>query len=130
MGVEYYAVQEFEKDVEIIVRLIKDRGLEFRNIYGPPLGGLVPGVYLSHRLGIPLLLDAEKVSRETLIIDDIADTGRTLAAFAQRRKFIITLFYHRQCCFEPDIWLREKKDDYIIFPWEDQEKEKKKARKF
>jgi hypoxanthine phosphoribosyltransferase len=129
MEFECYTIQEFEKDVEIIVRLIKERGLRFRNVYGPPRGGLVLGVYLSYRLNIPLLLDAEKVSRETLIVDDIADTGRTLAAFAQRRKFIVTLFYHRQCWFEPDIWLREKKDAYVIFPWEDAEKEKKKARK-
>jgi len=127
MEFEYYAVQEFEKDVETIIRLIKEKGLKFRNVYGPPLGGLVLGVYLSHRLDIPLLLDPEKVSRETLIVDDIADTGRTLAPFAQRRKFIVTLFYHRQCRFEPDIWLREKKDAYVIFPWEDAEKEKKKA---
>lgn len=101
--------------------------MKFKDIYGLPLGGLVPGVYLAHRLNIPLLLDAEKISQETLIIDDIADTGRTLALFAQQRKFIVTLFYHRQCWFEPDIWLREKKDAYIIFLWEDAEKEKKRA---
>ncbi len=121
MDTEYYGWQEFEKDVEIIVRLIKDRGLEFKNVYGLPRGGLVLAVCLSHRLNIPLILDAGQIGITTLIVDDIADTGKTL--FPYRGNFVATLFFHRQCerLFVPDIYLRLKEDKWVRFPWEEQE---------
>lgn len=45
-------------------------------VFGVPRGGLVPAVALSHRLGVPFL-DAPNDSM--LWIDDIVDSGRTLA---------------------------------------------------
>ena len=121
---ENYTWQEFAEDVEKIVRLIKESGRQFKNVYGPPRGGLVPGVCLSHRLGIPLILNAEWITEDTLVVDDIADTGETLYPLkiyyllSSLKLTIITLFYHRQSIFMPDIWLREKKDKWIHFPWE------------
>jgi len=114
---ENYTWQEFSEDVEKIVLLIKESGREFKNVYGPPRGGLVLGVCLSHRLEIPLILDAECITEDTLVIDDITDTGFTLYPWSHLN-FIVTLFYHRQSIFVPDIWLREKKDKWICFPWE------------
>ncbi len=115
---EYYTWQEFAEDVEKIIQLIKESGREFKNIYGPLRGGLVLGVCLSHRLGIPLILDESEITARTLIVDDIADTGKTLFIYAYRGNFIITLFYKRHGLYVPDIWLCEKKEKYIHFPWE------------
>ncbi len=117
---EYYTCQEFEQDVEMIMAKLKERGLEkaFKDIYGPPAGGLTLAVYLHYRLDIPLLLDESEITVRTLIVDDIADTGKTLFIYAYRGNFIITLFYKRHGLYVPDIWLREKKEKYIHFPWE------------
>ena len=121
---EYYTWQEFERDIEIIAEKIKEKGWEFENIYGQPRGGLVPAVCFSHRLGIPLILNKDQITEKTLIVDDIADTGKTLYPLKINylliylKLVIITLFYHRQSIFMPDIWLREKKEKWIHFPWE------------
>ena len=91
------------------------KGADFDGIWGPARGGFTPLVRLSHLLDIPYI---EKPTKLSLIIDDIADTGKCLGVYAKDEYFITTLFYHRQSSFVPNIWLREKKDKYIIFPWE------------
>lgn len=108
----YYTWQEFDDDVKEIVSKIEDRS--FDGIWAPPRGGLPLAVMFSHALGYPMLL---KPTEETLICDDIADTGRTLDQYKDKH-FIVTLFYHRNSIVTPDIWMREKTDGHIVFPWE------------
>jgi len=54
--------------------------------------------------------------KDTLIVDDIADTGETLKNY--EKFFIATLYYHKQSIVKPNIWIYEKKDQWIQFPWE------------
>lgn len=108
-----YSWQEFDNDIREIVYQIRATGKKFDGIWGPPRGGLVPAVVLSHALDLPILLWP---TANTLVADDIADTGATLHSFG--RNFIVTLFYHRQSTVVPDIWMREKTDKFIDFPWE------------
>lgn len=53
---------------------------------------------------------------ETLVVDDISDTGRALSIY--RNFFRATWYYHKQSKSPPDIWIREKTDKWIRFPWE------------
>ena len=71
-----YTWQEFDKDCLKIVEWIKSENLTFKNVYGPPRGGLPLAVKLSHLLNIPLSLDT--IKQNTLVVDDISDTGNTL----------------------------------------------------
>jgi len=89
---------------------------KIRNIYGIPRGGLVPAVYLSHLLGLPIVI--EPTGKETLVVDDICDTGKTLGAYQHFGYTTATLYYHKQSPVEPNIWIYEKKDQWIQFPWE------------
>ncbi|OHB20733.1 MAG: hypothetical protein A2939_00135 [Parcubacteria group bacterium RIFCSPLOWO2_01_FULL_48_18] len=115
----YYAWEEFVEDSERIGKLVevesKKRKRQFDGVYGIPRGGMILAVCLSHRLGIPMLLAPTKRS---LIVDDIADTGKTLAHFRDLRCFIATLFYHPRSIVKPDVWLRKKGSAWIVFPWE------------
>ena len=110
---QHYSWRQFDSDIKKIAGLIKKSKKKFDGVWGPPRGGLVPAIVLSHALGIPLLLQPTK---DTLIVDDVADTGKTLASY--QRNFIVTIFYHRQSFVVPNIWLCEKKDIWIVFPWE------------
>ncbi len=95
---------------------------QFTQIYGIPRGGLVPATYISHLTGLPLISYPDTEQSHTLIIDDIADTGKTLQSlknkFFPETIYTATLYYHKQSTIIPDIWIYEKKDDWINFPWE------------
>ena len=110
---QLYTWVEFDQDVREIAQRIKESGKKFDGIWGPPRGGLVPAVVLSNALNLPILLWP---TANTLVVDDIADTGATLNSF--RRNFIATIFYHQQSKVVPDIWIKEKTIAWIVFPWE------------
>jgi len=96
------------------------------SIFGIPRGGLVPAVYLSHLTGLPLVDFIEKEDKP-LIIDDIIDSGKTLEPYYKEGYTIASIYYHKQSVFEPVIWVYEKKDDWIKFPWETNETTKSKS---
>jgi len=113
---------EYEKFVfacEKIANRVKK--LDMESIYGIPRGGSVVAVYLSHLTGLPVI-EENLINEKTLIVDDIADTGQTLYDFISYTKSkSATIYYHKQSVIEPDIWIFEKKDDWILFPWETEE---------
>ncbi len=101
--------------VNELVNMIKERKCKFDGVYGIPRGGLCLAVALSHRLNLPLLLYPTKKS---LVVDDISDTGKTLASFKNRK--IATLFNTQWTMTKPNWFVEEKceKSDWIVFPWE------------
>lgn len=111
---------QFDFACKEIVRRIKEEGLlnklncKITNIYGIPRGGLPIATYLSHLLDLPLSLYP---TRNSLLVDDISDKGKTLSIFSGKNP-LVTIYYHKQSLVEPDIWIYEKKDKWIQFPWE------------
>ena len=102
--------------------LIKDLGekIPFEvpladSIYGIPRGGLIPAVMLSHKLGLPLV---DTIGKNTLVVDDICDSGVTLKKSPGQ---FTAVLYHKPhtSIFTPDIWAREHKGhEWLIYPWE------------
>ena len=99
----------------------------FECIYALQRGGLIPGVLLSHRLNIPM---ADRLNpyygKRFLVVDDIADTGQTLfrcRADVFKEASIATIHYHKQSIVEPDYWVEEKGDKWIVYPWESDDSE-------
>jgi len=107
--------EDFVFAVNKIAQRIKT--FDINSIYPIPRGGLALGLYLSHLTGLPIV-DREAINHNTLICDDIADKGETLMPFYLLDCTIATIYYHKQSKVEPDIWIYEKKDDWILFPWE------------
>ncbi len=115
----YYNWIAFENDVQNLARMIKKLEKSrkgFEGIYGIPRGGLPLAVKLSHELNLPMLLGG--VTKNTLVVDDIADTGATLSPYKDREVVIVTLFYRTRSKIEPKIWLHKNDADWIVFPWE------------
>lgn len=122
----YYSWEDFSRDIKTITEKVRreaaERNLRFDGVFGVPRGGLVLAVCLSHSLDLPLLLAP---TAQSLIIDDIADTGRTLQHYRDMGCFIVTPYYHPQSVVVPDIWLYRKPEDtgeaefWIVFPWEE-----------
>ena len=89
-------------------------------VYGIPRGGLILATRLSYKLNIPLLLAPME---GCIIIDDIADSGRTLLHYTKNdtqfnRYYITTMYYHSRSLVEPDYYMYNKKDMWIVYPWE------------
>ena len=108
--------------VEQLAEYIEYEEMSFSGVYGLPRGGLVLAVMLSYRLRIPLLMAP---ARDCLIVDDIADTGRSLMHYTKNetqhnKYFIATMFFSERSLVVPDFWaFGKKKDDWVVFPWEE-----------
>ena len=94
----------------------------YEGIYAIPRGGLIIGVMMSHKLGLPLIDRlGSYYGKKFLIVDDIADTGGTLEkmkAEVYKNTHTATIHYHKQSSIEPSYWVEEKGDKWIVYPWE------------
>jgi len=117
----FYEWVDIEIAVSNLCNKLKDES--FEAIYGIPRGGLIIAVMMSHKLDIPLITSLTNMSdKKFLVVDDIADTGKTLEKWknlevCNNAKFA-TIDYHEQSVVEPDYWINEKGDKWIVYPWE------------
>ena len=111
--------EEVESFVEQIKSLQEKE--HFTGVYGLPRGGLVLAVMISNKLNIPMLMAP---TAGCIIVDDIADTGRSLYHYTinetQKNKyFIATMYYRYRSTVIPDYYrTHETGDDWLVFPWE------------
>ena len=83
---------------------------------GLPRGGLVPPVILSHKLNLPLL---QKISQNTLIVDDICDSGITLLEASDFGFQTAALALRYSSPYIPEFYSEKITDDkWLVFPWE------------
>ena len=111
--VTYFTWEEFDKSVEYIAK--KCNFLEFSGIYGIPRGGLCLAVALSHKLKLKLI---SKPIKNSLIVDDVYETGITLNSFKniEGAKFFV-LFSKNKPTWWESVHISDK-SDWIVFPWE------------
>ena len=110
---KYLSWCEFDKSVEYIAN--KCKFLEISGIYGIPRGGLCLAVALSHKLKINLISEPIKNS---LIVDDIYETGITLKAFKHIEGAMFFVLFSK---VSPTWWNSvqiSEKNEWIVFPWE------------
>lgn len=129
-------------DVHALAAAIEAGGWRPDHIVGIPRGGLVPAVYLSHRTGIPLLAidpgaDVSTLARiagegrRVLLIDDVNDSGLTIAtlrrrlaeerADARQARFAVLLDNVRsgeRVEYRARTVDRSRDKRWFVFPWE------------
>tara|TARA_B110000444_G_scaffold37881_1_gene33435 strand:- start:822 stop:1253 length:432 start_codon:yes stop_codon:yes gene_type:complete len=118
-------------DVEVLVKKLCNKitqsNLDIKDIWGLPRGGLIPAVMVSHKLGIPMTKGT--ITPDTLIIDDICDSGVTLAnfyktyqdefAFPFDLKTAVLHYKPQTSVFEPTLFANQwSSNNWIIYPWE------------
>ena len=95
-------------------------------VTGIPRGGLIPAILISHKFNIPYIgLEAAKVlpgnmKKQILVIDDIADSGNTLAQIHRHNFITATLAARYSTDYLPTIiGTSINNDNWLVFPWED-----------
>lgn len=112
--------QDIEEYIEYINEFYKDK--KITGVYGVPRGGLILAVLISHKLNIPLLMAPAK---DCIIVDDICDSGETLLHYQnntsgenKNQYHITTMFYKKNNLVTPELWFKEKTNNWIVYPWE------------
>ena len=109
----YFSWREFDQSVDYIANQCKEKKLT--GIYGVPRGGLCLAVALSHKLNLKLI---EKPLKNSLIVDDVYETGITLSNF----KNIEGVNFFVLVSKKKPIWWNSVdlsfKEEWIVFPWE------------
>ena len=112
--ISYFSWSEFDRSVDHIAN--KCKFLKFSGIYGVPRGGLCLAVALSHKLKVNLI--SEPI-RNSLIVDDIYETGYTLNTFKNIEGAMFFVLFSK---LKPTWWntvFKSEKNEWIVFPWED-----------
>jgi len=123
----YISWNEIDELVNSLAQQIAQSGIQIENIFGLQRGGLIPAVMVSHKLGIPMTKGT--ISPNTLIIDDICDSGVTFANFFEthQKEYAFPFNLNFACLhykpqtskFKPtfysSIW---NSNDWIVYPWE------------
>ena len=116
----YFTWNEFDKSVDHIANQCKL--WELSGIYGVPRGGLCLAVALSHKLNIQLI---EKPLKNSLIVDDIFETGITLSNYRDIEGVNFFVLVSKK---KPIWWNAVSitfKKEWIVFPWENKKNELK-----
>jgi hypoxanthine phosphoribosyltransferase len=91
-------------------------------VTGIPRGGTILAIMYSHRFEVPYMQYTSNHYPKLLIIDDIADSGKTifdLRDTLSNPKFA-TLHYKTTSVAKPEYFAQEIADDFgwIVYPWE------------
>lgn len=116
----YVTWDEVTNFIDKLAKYLDECDIKPCGVYGIPRGGLILATLLSYKMNIPLLMAP---ADGCVIIDDIADSGRSLCHYTQNdtqfnKYFIATLYYHQRSIVQPDYTEFEKTDEWIVFPWE------------
>ena len=103
----------------------KLEGLDLEFVSGIPRGGLIPAVMMSHAYGIKYISYSSakmlplELRKKTIVIDDISDTGLTMAE-ADKLGFITSSLSTRTGTKTlPRLTGEIIRDDrWLVFPWE------------
>lgn len=117
---------DFTAAVLVLARLLP---ADARALYGVPRGGLPLAVALSHRTGLPL---AGVPRAGVVLVDEIADSGRTLAALREQHGPLPAVAWVKRETTTGDVIAALTLPDtrWVIFPWECPEWAETEAREY
>lgn len=131
-NIEHYTWRQYQQDIEFLAGWILRQYPKVEYVVGLARGGLIPAVQLSHKFNVPLIVkyhqtrDGDKkddfvIPPNSLIVDDINDSGRTLTEvtkYCQGDYRTCSIYYKDTSTFEVDFYCRNSYNNWVIFPWE------------
>jgi len=94
-------------------------------VTGIPRGGTIIAILFSHRFNIQYMNNPSPHYPSLLVLDDIADSGKTLSEIKNKYPNLIygVLHYKDISTFKPDYYGEMISENYgwIVYPWENVE---------
>lgn len=123
---QYISWGQIDKAIELMLKQIKASGKQYEMVAGITRGGLIPAVILSHKLELPMMAITKDcmipadISKQTLIVDEIYDTGTTIGLVKQRNPNVdFAVLYHNLNLPRLNYYGHIKQlDHWLVFPWE------------
>ena len=117
-GKIYLSWDDIQTLVDQLCEWIDKSELPITSVTGIERGGLIPAVMISHKLNLPYV---HSVHPNTLVIDDICDTGETLNLILEAPTAV--LHYKPTATHKPTFYGQEVGDEWIVYPWERKDSE-------
>ena len=114
----YLSWDDITRDVQTLCEKIFIDYPNIDSVMGLPRGGMIPAVLISHELDLPFVLHPGK---NTLVVDDINDTGHTLSKAPGA--YWAVLHNKPTSKFKDCIYAKEVGDQWIVYPWEREDSE-------
>ena len=90
-------------------------GKDIEGVYGIPVGGCFVAKEVARKLNVPL---HSIVKENTLVVDDIVDSGKTIAEYVPGI-YTAALLLKEHAKAKPLIWVNEVPTGcWVVFPWE------------
>jgi len=117
--------EEIQSLVSDICGKIKKQDLKVNQIFGVPRGGLLLSVLFSHHLNVPIIHDDTLVDKNTLVVDDVLESGNTVAELLEDTQAVCGILYLSNGASEKIhnydkliIGTTKIATEWINFPWE------------
>lgn len=83
--------ENYDNAIEALAEKITASGKQYASLMPIPRGGYYPAIKLAELLKLPIITD--KPANDTLIVDDIVDSGKTLEPFTQDKAVVYAKSY-------------------------------------
>lgn len=137
----YISWEEFHQDTKDLCQKIKATG-KYNKIIAVSRGGLIPAGIIAYELDIrnneainfssydndeqrktqdiEFAAEVGNVDKNTLIIDDLADSGQTFQILRQHypQARFVTVYAKEQGAKQVDIYAKDIPNKWIVFPWD------------
>jgi hypoxanthine phosphoribosyltransferase len=123
---QHVSWSEIDSLIEQLSNLILKSKKKFSSITTLSRGGLVPSRLLADHLGIEkIFVDEKVIPVNSLVVDDIFDSGKTFDRVISKSEdssklLYATLFVRRGKKLPPQLIYGKETDDdgYVVFPWD------------
>ena len=123
---QYVSWSEIDSLIQVLSDLVLKSSRTFSSISTLSRGGLIPSRLLADHLGIKtIFVDQKIISSNSLVVDDIFDSGVTFEKILSKiddpsKLFFVTLFARNGKKYPPQLVYAAKTNDdaYVVFPWD------------
>lgn len=108
-----YSQKRFTLEIGELISKIESKGKKYGSIYPVPQGGTVLGTALSIYMNLPL---TNEIKPDTLIVDDLVDSGRTRQRFPEND--FACIHVKAGAAVIPEYYLYAEITDWVHYWWE------------